>query len=123
MTLSPSYQKSKVVALKSLVVKQRRNKELSILKVLRHHPNVVDLIYFYFSGQDEDLQLNLFFERVDSVTSSAVIFTSLEHVKLQACFSKPVIATGSRTKRYFFLLFDPFSQVARIQPSVMSQLR
>ena len=70
-------QKSQVVALKSLVVKQRRNKELSILKMLRHHPNVVDLLYFYFSGQDEDLQLNLFFERVDSVTSSALIFTSL----------------------------------------------
>ena len=60
-------QQSEVLALKSLSVKQRRNKELSILKMLTHHPNIVELVYFYFSGKTDELQLHLFFEKVDSV--------------------------------------------------------
>jgi hypothetical protein len=38
-----------------------------VLKLLAHHPNVVDLVSYYFSGNDDSLQLNLFFKPMPTV--------------------------------------------------------
>jgi serine/threonine protein kinase len=53
--------------MKCLSVRQRCHRELTVLKLLAHHPNVVDLVSYYFSGNDDSLQLNLFFKAMPTV--------------------------------------------------------